>query len=69
MASQQSDIAVLRSEMARALIRIDELEKRADGYEAILNKSWGGAIAIFLFGSIAGGLTAFWANIQKALGH
>lgn len=65
----RSDIAILRNDMTRVGERLYSLEENIIAHEAILNKSWGGALVIFLFGSIIGGIVAFWSNIQKMFGH
>lgn len=71
MASQYEtaqDIAILQEQMRQLTARVDRLEEDSKYVSGVLNKSWGGATAVFLLGSIIGAIIAFWGNILKVLG-
>ncbi len=71
MASQYEtiqDIAVLQEQVRQLTDRVVQLEEDSKYVSGVLNKSWGGATAVFLLGSIIGAIVAFWGNILKLMG-
>ena len=61
------DIAILQEQVRQLTLRVDRLEIDSKYVSGVLNKSWGGATAVFLLGSIIGAIVAFWGNILKIL--
>ena len=67
--SDETNIALIQSELERVNARIKVLEEKTATTTAILNK-WGGGIAvgIILFGALWGVIVAFGGNLKKAFG-